>query len=245
MIDIFIINLERSVERKQHMIEQFDAINVEYQIFPAIDGRESKNPILGMYDEALSLAYRCKSLTKGQLGCYASHYLLWEKCVELDKPIIVIEDDAVIDKQGFSEFYNSTSELNSQYEFIRLFSHRRRKAKLQIIENINNFSIYRANKGHMCTTGYFLTPDGAKKFLQHSKKWYMAVDIYMDRFWVNEVESFGISPPCVSVDPSFESDIGYEKNAKRPFSARCRRELFNLSETIKRTIHNWKFKIKN
>lgn len=242
MTDIFVINLKRSIERKKHMIEQFEAINIEYQIFPAIDGRESENSVLEKYDDALSQAYRCKSLTKGQLGCYASHYLLWEKCVELDKPIIVIEDDAVIDKKGFSEFYNSTSELDSQYEFIRLFSHRRRKAKIKIIEKINNFSIYRASKGHMCTTGYFLTPSGAKKFIQHSDKWYMAVDIYMDRFWINKVESYGLTPPCVAVDTSFDSDIGYEKNEKRPFIIRCRREYFNFSENIKRIIHNLKFK---
>ena len=28
-----------------------------------------------------------------EMGCFASHYLLWEKCVELDKPIMILEDD--------------------------------------------------------------------------------------------------------------------------------------------------------
>ena len=28
-----------------------------------------------------------------EMGCFASHYLLWEKCVELDEPIMVLEDD--------------------------------------------------------------------------------------------------------------------------------------------------------
>lgn len=245
MIDIFVVNLEHSVERKNFISEQLDSLNVNYQIFPAINGRESVHPVLDMYDDQLSQTYRCKSLSKGQLGCYASHYLLWEKCVELNKPIIIIEDDILIDKQSFAEFYNLAPNLNSQYEFIRLNAHRRRKATFQTIENVNNLSIYRASKGHMSTMGYFLTPAGAKKFLQNSKKWYMAVDIYMDRFWVHDVEPFGITPPCVAVDPKFESDIGYEKSAKRPFSARCRRELFNLSETVKRDLHNLKFKIKN
>ena len=28
-----------------------------------------------------------------EMGCFASHYLLWEKCVRLDVPIIILEDD--------------------------------------------------------------------------------------------------------------------------------------------------------
>ena len=28
-----------------------------------------------------------------EMGCFASHYLLWEKCVELDEPIMILEDD--------------------------------------------------------------------------------------------------------------------------------------------------------
>ena len=31
--------------------------------------------------------------TKAEMGCFASHYLLWEKCVELDEPIMILEDD--------------------------------------------------------------------------------------------------------------------------------------------------------
>lgn len=242
MTDIFVVNLENSVERKKYISEQLDSMFVNYQIFPAVNGRESKLSILGMYDDDLSQKYRSKSLTKGQIGCYASHYLLWEKCVELNKPIIIIEDDIIIDKKYFSEFYHLIPELNSKYEFIRLSEHRRRKAKFQTIQSIDNLTIHRANKGHMSTMGYFLTPDGAKKFLKNSSKWYMAVDIYMDRFWNHDVEPFGLEPPCVGEDPKFESDIGYEQNVTRSFFSRCRREYFNLSESIKRTIHNVKFK---
>ena len=160
----------------------------------------------------------------------------------MNKPIIVIEDDIAIDKKRFIEFYDLVPELDSKYEFVRLSAHRRRKARFTTIETIGNLSIHRASKGHMSTMGYFLTPDGAKKFLKNSIKWYMAVDIYMDRFWSHGVEPFGLEPACVGEDPNFESDIGYEKNVSRSFFSRCRREYFNLSESIKRTIHNAKFK---
>ena len=30
---------------------------------------------------------------KAEMGCFASHYLLWKKCVELGEPILILEDD--------------------------------------------------------------------------------------------------------------------------------------------------------
>lgn len=34
----------------------------------------------------------------GQRGCWFSHFLLWNKCVELNEPIVVLEHDAVIQR---------------------------------------------------------------------------------------------------------------------------------------------------
>jgi GR25 family glycosyltransferase involved in LPS biosynthesis len=35
-------------------------------------------------------------LTPGAQGCFYSHYRLWQKCVELNEPIIIWEDDIVL-----------------------------------------------------------------------------------------------------------------------------------------------------
>lgn len=42
-----------------------------------------------------------KSSMPGVKGCFYSHYRLWEKCVELNEPIIVLEDDVVFSR-GFT-----------------------------------------------------------------------------------------------------------------------------------------------
>lgn len=40
-----------------------------------------------------------KMATPGVKGCFDSHYRLWKKCVELDEPIIIWEDDIVITRE--------------------------------------------------------------------------------------------------------------------------------------------------
>lgn len=37
--------------------------------------------------------YHCQLTSEGAIGCYLSHYSLWKKCVEMQRPILIMEDD--------------------------------------------------------------------------------------------------------------------------------------------------------
>jgi GR25 family glycosyltransferase involved in LPS biosynthesis len=39
-----------------------------------------------------------KALSPGTLGCFYSHYRLWQKCVELNEPIFIFEDDVIFSR---------------------------------------------------------------------------------------------------------------------------------------------------
>ena len=245
MTKIFVINLPSSVDRRDNISAQFKQLDFAYEIFPAVNGREDKHPLFTKYNEGQSQLYRGKSLSQGQLGCYASHYLLWEKCVELDEPILIIEDDALLHPLQFKAFINQLPKLGD-IECVRLFDNKRKAFRSNPVLPLEHITIAKFTKGHMSATGYYLTPNGAQKLLAHSQQWYMAVDIYMDRFWINQVECYGTIPACLTNDPKFESDIGYDaKKPPRSFYTRCKREWFNLNELIKREIHNLRFKLKN
>jgi glycosyl transferase family 25 len=245
MTKIFVINLESSTDRKKNISRQLDELSLPFELFSAVDGRTSPpHPLLKRYNDELSQTYRAKTLNAGQLGCYASHFLLWEKCIELNQPIIIIEDDALLFKKTFLNFLKDIPELPESIECIRLFNNKRREFSSYSILKCSSTNIHKFTKGHMSTTAYYLTPQGANKLLLHSKEWYMAVDIYMDRFWANEVECYGTKEPCVTNDPKFDSEIGYaKKTANRSLLKKCKREWFNLNETIQRHLHNIKFKL--
>ena len=244
MTKIFVINLESSIERRKNISHQLNELDLSFDIFNAVDGRTSPpHPLLNRYNDCLSQTYRAKTLSAGQLGCYASHYLLWEKCVEINEPIIVIEDDALIFKEAFLNFIQDIRDIPETVECVRLFKNKRRKYDSYEVFGAKSTSIHKFTKGHMSATAYFLRPSGAKKFRHHSNEWCMAVDIYMDRFWQNEVECYGTAVPCLTNDPKFDSDIGYEKRiSTRSLLKKCKREWFNLNETIQRHLHNIKFK---
>ena len=45
-------------------------------------------------------------ITRGEIGCFLSHYKLWQRCIESDEPYLILEDDAIIgDEFSYDELY--------------------------------------------------------------------------------------------------------------------------------------------
>ena len=42
--------------------------------------------------------YRESCTRPGVMGCFHSHYRLWKKCVELNEPILIFEDDVILER---------------------------------------------------------------------------------------------------------------------------------------------------
>lgn len=79
-------------------------------------------------------------------GCFLSNFLLWEKCVELQQPIIILEHDAVIIKPLI--------ELYEAYDVVKL-----QKPISRIKETVQT------GKWNFGTHGYLVHPSGAKKLV--------------------------------------------------------------------------------
>lgn len=233
--------MKNSVERKKNISEQLKEIGLSFDIFTAINGRDKpQHPLINKYSKELSFKNKGQYLTPGQLGCYASHYLLWQKCIELNESIIIIEDDAKIHTKHFLSFIKNINSIPEDVECIRLFKNKRNHFTSTFHASCGEIEIHQFSRGHMSTTGYYLTPTGAKKFITKSNQWYLPVDIYMDQFWVNDVVCYGTVPACLTNDKKFDSDIGYAKKKKLTLKGKLNREIFNLSQTINRYIFNFK-----
>jgi GR25 family glycosyltransferase involved in LPS biosynthesis len=86
----------------------------------------------------------------GAQGCFLSHYMLWQRCIELDHPIVVLEDDAVV--------LGPILEIVTDKDLIKLHDPR------QIHEH------KKLGSWAPGAFAYWLTPKGAKKLVDFSKK---------------------------------------------------------------------------
>lgn len=101
-MEVFVISLERSANRR----DTFDMYNSKYikkyTYHTAVDGKSlDVNNLDNKIFAKGSLNY-----SKGAIGCALSHLQLWEKCIDLDKPIIIMEDDAIVSK-NFTNHVNN------------------------------------------------------------------------------------------------------------------------------------------
>lgn len=242
MTRIIVINIDEAKDRWEYISKQLSEMGLVAERFDAVNGKKQNHPLFERYDDRLRQKRKGNSLNPGQLGCFASHFLVWQRCLELGEPVIVLEDDVTLVGERLEEFLEVADKLDDRIECVRLFNNKTKHHKAIPYAAFGKLAIVKYTKGPMSAMGYYLTPKGAQKLISNADKWFLAVDMYMDRFWVNRVECFGTIPECVKHDYIFDSMIGYEDKRKRPFSTRARRELFSLTEHIRRFLHNLKFR---
>jgi len=96
--EIFLVNLERRPDRHERMGYNFDMLGIDYQWVPAMDGRTIDEDFLAREGIAMlpefSEPYHGRALTYGEIGCFLSHYRLWQRIVEekLER-VLIFEDD--------------------------------------------------------------------------------------------------------------------------------------------------------
>jgi hypothetical protein len=79
-----------------------EVVNQPYSVWQAFDGTSGEIKIpenlkneswlkwIKVYDDNLSIT---------EISCYLSHLSLWVKCVEIDKPIVILEHDSIVVKR--------------------------------------------------------------------------------------------------------------------------------------------------
>ena len=241
---VYVISLPSAKDRQQRISAQLSKAGIEFEVFMGVDGRIGKHPLFNHYNEKRRIKIKGEPMLPGQLGCFASHFLLWQRCANEREPFIVLEDDAKIDSEALQQFIMLANSMSERFECVRLFENKSRVRKAVPVEKVGQFQVCKYFKGHMSTTGYYLTPKGAQKFIDSAGEWVLPVDIYMDQFWNNKVECYGIEPPCLTNDESLDSLIEYipKKSKKRKtIGVRVRREGYLLANNFRRLVWNVKF----
>jgi GR25 family glycosyltransferase involved in LPS biosynthesis len=117
---IFIINLKSRNDRLKNMKLLIENLNIDknkIEVFEAVVGKELKdNEIINILSiSSLDTLYNKSTnhkdiRTKGAIGCYLSHYKIWEKIINENlENVLIFEDDIVsdIDTAEFEDYVNS------------------------------------------------------------------------------------------------------------------------------------------
>lgn len=106
---------EKMAERCAKSCEK---IEQKYEFFDAVDGTKDEIFIPEKREVLNLLKLTNTTLTKTEVSCLLSHFLLWVKCVEFDQPIVILEHDAImVNQYTHHPFFNMLSYLGSYEQF--------------------------------------------------------------------------------------------------------------------------------
>ncbi|WP_305872094.1 glycosyltransferase family 25 protein [Helicobacter pylori] len=134
MTQVYIISLKESQRRldtEKLVLESNEKFKGRcvFQIFDAISPKHEdfEKFVQELYDSSSLLKsdwfhsdYCYQELLPQEFGCYLSHYLLWKECVKTNQPVVILEDDVVLE----SNFMQALEDcLKSPFDFVRLYGH--------------------------------------------------------------------------------------------------------------------------
>lgn len=203
----YVISMPHSKERREYINSILE--DIEFDFFDGISPSDKEFEVIKkLYSPENTKKYKGYYLTDGELGCFASHYFLWKKCVELDEPILILEDNIEVN-DNFLVGINLSPKLIEKYKIIKIANSF--KQKYIFIERINDIlSIISFRRVGAGTQGYYISPEIANVYLSNMKDFYEPVDNYMEKEWFHKVIVYSLWPNIVN-RKNTKSVIGQRK----------------------------------
>lgn len=106
---------DRSMELAKRCADSCESVQMPYEYWDAYDGTGEEIKIPEHHNDIMDLIKVTDHyMTRGEVACALSHISLWAKCVKQDKPLVVLEHDAVmLQPYLLHSVFNSISFLGS------------------------------------------------------------------------------------------------------------------------------------
>ncbi|KAI5620915.1 procollagen galactosyltransferase 1-like, partial [Silurus asotus] len=226
--EVFMINLQRRTDRRVRMLRALRLQGIDCKIVPAVDGKAmnvSEIHSMGIHMlPGYSDPYHGRPLTKGELGCFLSHYNIWKEIAERGlKTSLVIEDDLRFEIFFKRRLKNLMSEVEREGLDWDLIYIGRKRMQVdhpeKAVPNIHN--LVEADYSYW-TLGYMMSLQGAKKLLKAEPlKKMLPVDEflpvmfnkhpvsdYMEQFETRDLKAFSAEPLLV-FPTHYTGEAGY------------------------------------
>ncbi len=208
---VFIINLERSADRRAEMSALLDPLHIDYTFFKAIDGRTLDIDALPDYDRTRRLLFFGHDLSPGEIGCLLSHRAVFQHMADNNIPhAVVLEDDVTVVTE-FPAVIRDLLAAPVAWDVVRFLDYEKvQKADGRDICVLPT-APYKLSRIPMLSGGaygYMLNLKAAQAFLRHMKKTAIPVDTLQGYVWKTGLETFVLRPSPVSTDLYNDSTIG-------------------------------------
>jgi glycosyl transferase family 25 len=192
----YVVNLERSVDRREQITRDLQNLGIPFEIFAAVDGETLTGKELDVYSEQRARKEGGRALSRGEIGCALSHLRLYQKLLESDEEeFLILEDDAEVG-WALVELLRNRERFEVGWEHINFCTDARTKPFGDRV-----WDIYRLAKFSRMANGtvaYLLNRKGAEKLLRRAFPIAYAADDLTGSTQVTGLASYGVFPPVAT-----------------------------------------------
>jgi len=233
---VVVISLVDSDVRRAHMIEQLAAADVPFQFFDA--KRISDYP--STYDASERLRIYGNHLTLGEVGCYDSHYRVWEALANSNDDIwCVLEDDIEL-TPGFSQCLASTLSVTVPWGIMRLKEGG--AAGAWRVGQLPGGGILRDHRKQPGGAhAYLIRRAAALVLLAYARRTIHPVDDMLNRNWEHGIDMISMTPDIVldRGDDFGTTIVGRHKVRRNPWQ-KLKREFHRGRDSLRRYAAAWR-----
>jgi glycosyl transferase family 25 len=177
-IQIYVISLERSVDRRKRVEEQLNKTNIQWNFLDAVDGYALPQ-MPSSYQKSKVKRLQGYELTPGEIGCFLSHIKAWDLCLKNNTTTLVFEDDFLVG-ENLEVVIEDLLSIADHWSLVRLSGIY--ETNHQILINRPSYGLVK-NLGEPCgTAAYMIQPEAAKILLQSVADIYEPVDHFLEHY---------------------------------------------------------------
>lgn len=214
--EVFVISLERAVERREHMKSLLSDLGFTGTIISAVDGKNLRPEQRARYSsERAKRIYGCE-LSDNEIACYLSHLSIYSKMLEqrIDTALILEDDISCVD--DLKPIVEDVMKLpRTSWQVMRLQSSKRsvshptdKRGAGESVAQVGQREIFRLRTSVLGGCAYLIRLGAASAMLSRSENIDMPIDQTLDRYWENGIIPYVLRPTPVWHEDLFESEIG-------------------------------------
>jgi glycosyl transferase family 25 len=234
--EIFVINLNRSLDRLNSINKLFNSYNADFTRVEAIDGKDILDLSSVGYNDKLNQKLYHKPLNKGEIACILSHKRALTKFIETsDNPVaLILEDDAYFN-EDLLIFSSKVHPSYNNWDVIKLHGGKKAKKQLKTIPIYKGYSLGFPCKIPNSNLGQLVSKKGAEKILKLYDNFAKPADVILQNWWQSGLVVLHCTPNLVhsneskSIINSFQNrnEVQYSKSKKLKQKIRFEFELLH------------------
>lgn len=224
-MQIVVISLTSATQRRRNTLSCFTDADIPFSFFDAILPEKALEQFSGV-DLTQILLNTGRPMSPAEMACFASHRAVWQHCVKLAEPMIVLEDDVAPAVNWAAGLFALQRHLHV-LGYVRLDPARRKREKL-----VGSYGGTRFIRLLRCPFGahaYAITPSVAQQFLSQSEVMQGPIDVFVKQFWNHGTALYRQEPAMIyhRRDAS-ETTIAGRDMSGRKIASRIRRQVYKL-----------------